>query len=71
DSPACNCDPVHDESVLHILIDGPKYGKERLEFEQMTIFMVEEDSLKLLIARKETQDAFLDFCSKVAIKTIN
>nr|XP_034833570.1 uncharacterized protein LOC117990212 [Maniola hyperantus] len=70
DDSACDCDPANEESVLHLLLDCPIYGKERFELEQKTEVQIRKETLEVLLRDKKCQKAFLEYCTKIAKCTI-
>ncbi|XP_045781946.1 uncharacterized protein LOC123878677 [Maniola jurtina] len=71
DDSVCDCDPANEGSVLHLLLDCPKYCKDRYELERKTDMKVQKETLDVLITNRNCQTAFLEFSTKVAKAAIN
>lgn len=66
DSPACICDPGKDETILHLLLECPKYDVIRYNLECETNIKVTTTSLCEMMAGKDSRLYLEQFCAKVA-----
>lgn len=65
-SPACACDPDIAETVIHNLIDFPRFDSTRYDLECVTGVKIGLDTLPTLMLNVEHRNAFLDFLGDVA-----
>lgn len=71
ESPVCDCDDETEESVLHILIDCPKFAVKRMDLELSIGIRLSKDSLPAIIASKNANRLlkfFEEVTSKVKMK---
>lgn len=71
ESPACVCDPVNQESIVHVLIECPVHAKERFDTEQHIDLNIEVRNLPLILADKKNRSKFIEYCKKVIRIVIN
>lgn len=70
ESPSCACEPGQNETVSHMLLDCPIYGKERYELEQNLNIALKLDMINKLIREKTTREDFINYCINIANKVI-
>lgn len=66
DSFACICDSETEETILHLLIECPKYVKLRMECEIKMEDKITKENLANLIEGKTKRDIFINFCLRIA-----
>ncbi|CAK1588833.1 unnamed protein product [Parnassius mnemosyne] len=71
ESPSCACDPMMEESVLHIITECPIYSKERNNVEIELETKIGKDSICKIIGSKCTRIRFLNYCKLIANKVVN
>ncbi|CAK1599374.1 unnamed protein product [Parnassius mnemosyne] len=54
ENPSCVCESGVEETVLHVLLDCPRFGKQRYDFEKSIGARLEEEKLYLLLDSKIT-----------------
>ncbi|CAH2097271.1 unnamed protein product [Euphydryas editha] len=64
DSPLCICDPNCEETVLHIILDCPRFGKERLDLEPKLQMKLDQSSLHTILESETSRTSFLTFARK-------
>jgi ribonuclease HI len=69
-SSSCICDPECEETVPHILFVCPANESDRYEYERKMDAKIERDCMVELIESKKTRELFLEYCKKVASKSI-
>ncbi|CAH2106387.1 unnamed protein product [Euphydryas editha] len=67
DSPSCICDPRYEETVLHILLECPRFGKERLDLEIKLQRKLDQSSLRTILEQEADRTSFLAFARKAVI----
>ncbi|KAL0852476.1 hypothetical protein ABMA28_000643 [Loxostege sticticalis] len=70
ESPACPCDPNVEETIEHVLVECPIYGKERYEIEMVIGEAIKVDKLTEYINNKKCSEKFVEYCKNLAGKTI-
>ncbi|XP_049868206.1 uncharacterized protein LOC126371572 [Pectinophora gossypiella] len=58
ENPACACDPNTEETVPHLLVECPIYGKDRFDLEQKTGYKIEISNLNELVTDKKFNETF-------------
>lgn len=69
-SPECVCDSNKEESILHLLLECPKYETRRFNLEMETICKLNKSPLHELLACKKNRNKFIDFCTNIAKEVI-
>ncbi|KAJ0175534.1 hypothetical protein K1T71_008693 [Dendrolimus kikuchii] len=64
-SPGCICDPEINETIVHLLVECPRYGKARFELEQRIGVRIEKELLSSIIAKKEISHEFIKYGVKI------
>lgn len=65
-SAACICDPNKEESIVHLIVECPKYIKLRTELESNHSLDIKPDTMKEWISNKKLRQDFIKFCIHVA-----
>nr|XP_026500896.1 uncharacterized protein LOC113404252 [Vanessa tameamea] len=64
DSPSCVCDPECDETILHLILACPRFGRDRLEFETRTNITLTQSSLHVIMEKEDLRTPFITFARK-------
>lgn len=67
DSPSCVCYPNCEETVWHLLLDCPRFGRERMELEIQIQQKLEQTALQEIMENKKAREPFLAFASGVTL----
>lgn len=71
ESPSCICENDKEETILHLLIECPKYSANRHDLESATNVKLTAASLCELIAGEDTRAYLFAFCAKVASDAVH
>lgn len=66
ESPACICDPAVEETIIHLMLDCPKYDRKRLELQIQLEFKLCIENLPILL-KGEHRDLFIKFLKYITI----
>ncbi|CAH2105843.1 unnamed protein product [Euphydryas editha] len=64
DSPSCICDPNCEETVLHIILDCPRFSRERLDLELKLQMKLDQSLLHTIFESETSRTSFLTFARK-------
>ncbi|CAH2091712.1 unnamed protein product [Euphydryas editha] len=67
DSPSCVCDPNCEETVLHIVLECPRFGKGRLDLEIKLQRKLDQPSLHTIMENEADRTSFLAFARHAVV----
>ncbi|XP_046977642.1 uncharacterized protein LOC124543462 [Vanessa cardui] len=61
DSPSCVCDPECEETIFHLILECPRFGRDRLAFEMKTNITLNQSTLHTIMEKEDLRTPFLTF----------
>lgn len=70
EDPSCPCEPGSLETVEHILLECPMYGREKYNLEQKLGLKLTSETVSEILLDKNIRDCFIEYCVKIGKSVI-
>ncbi|XP_045540649.1 uncharacterized protein LOC123722558 [Papilio machaon] len=67
-NPSCLCDNITHETIEHILIDCPRYGRQRHDYEKKMAQPITKNNIATIMEKEKLRAIFLDYGLKIMRK---